>query len=207
MASATAPADDRSEVAFIEQDEEGYGPPTPVPIFQWEAEFAPLLELYVSRKPKRVLEIGTYHGGTLYHWLANAVPGAKIVSVDSYLVGVDNRDLYPAWTPKGVELEVIKGDSSRKHVITTVRQSAPFDWIFIDAGHFYAEVAADWHNYKGMCARGGVVIFHDILPPSRSWPIIEVAWLWKELKREGLRTEEIVHDRDAEWGGLGIVYL
>jgi predicted O-methyltransferase YrrM len=192
--------------ALVKQ-EEGYGPPTPVPIFQWEAEFAPLLEMYRERKPKRVLEIGTYHGGTLYHWLKNATPGAKVVTVDSYLVGIDNRKFYAGWTPGGVELDVIEGDSADRQIIREVAESAPFDWVFIDAGHYYKEVAADWHNYHRMCQKGGVVIFHDILPPSRSWPIIEVFWLWKEIKRGGFRTEEIVHDRDAEWGGIGIVYL
>ena len=50
----------------------GYGPPTPVPIFQWEREFEVLLELYRRETPAAVLEIGTYHGGTLFHWLRNA---------------------------------------------------------------------------------------------------------------------------------------
>jgi len=186
---------------------EGYGPDTPVEIFQWEQEFEPLLEMYRRRKPKRVLEIGTYHGGSLYHWLKNATPGTKVVTVDSYLVGIDNRMLYPAWIPKGVELDVIEGDSASVDVIEDVRKSAPFDWIFIDAGHYYHEVAADWHNYKNMCADGGVVVFHDILPPSRSWPDIQVFWLWKEIKREGHKTEEIVFDREAEWGGIGICHL
>lgn len=192
--------------APVEQ-EEGYGPPTPVPIFQWESEFEPLLEMYRRRRPTTVLEVGTFHGGTLYHWLKNAAPGTKIVTVDSYLVGIDNRKLYPGWTPAGVILDVIEGDSSDGDIIEQVRESAPFDWVFIDAGHFYAEVAADWHNYKTMVLSGGVVIFHDILPPSRSWPIIEVNWLWREIKREGLKTEEIIDDPEAEWGGLGIVYL
>jgi predicted O-methyltransferase YrrM len=195
-------------VATLAKQQRGYGPPAPVPIFQWEAEFAPLLEMYRERKPKRVLEIGTYHGGTLYHWLTEAVPGAKIVTVDSYLVGVDNRKYYSGWTPAGVELDVIEGDSADRQILREVAESAPFDWIFIDAGHSYEEVATDWNNYKPMCRKKGVVIFHDILPPSRTWPDIQVWWLWKEIKRrDEFRTEEIIYDAEAEWGGIGIVYL
>jgi len=68
---------------------------TPVPVLQNQSELAELIALYRDRKPKRTLEVGTYHGGTLYHWLRHAPRGATVVSVDSYTVpGVDNRHLY-----------------------------------------------------------------------------------------------------------------
>jgi predicted O-methyltransferase YrrM len=195
-----------SATALVEQ-EPGYGPPAPVPIFQWEAEFSELLLIYKERKPKRVLEIGTYHGGTLYHWLQKATRGTIVVSLDSYAVGVDNRHLYGDWVKPGTELHVLEGDSRKMTTLREVKQWAPYDWIFIDGGHFYEEVEADWRNYRPMCREGGVVIFHDILPPSRSWPIIQVQWLWKEIKRAGYETKEIIADPDVEWGGIGIVYL
>lgn len=184
---------------------EGYGPPTPVPIFQWEDEFTRLLDLYRERQPRRVLEIGTYYGGTLYHWLTNAQP-AVVVTVDSYAVGVDNRAMYDDWRPAGTRLVVIDGDSRDPDVIEAVRRRGPFDWTFIDAGHYYAEVKADWDNYAAMRASGGLVILHDILPPTQRHPEIEVARLWEELKAAGYDTTEIVADRDAEWGGIGIVW-
>ncbi len=189
------------------EQEAGYGPPTPVPIFQWQTEFTQLLDLYRERQPMRVLEIGTYHGGTLYHWLQNASPGCQIVSLDSYRVGVDNRHLYPAWVPEGIELTVLQGDSRKRNTIHQVEAHHPFDWVFIDAGHYYEEVRDDWENYRPMVAPGGIVVFHDILPPSRTWPDIQVWWLWKEIRRFGWNTSEIIADPDAEWGGLGIVQL
>lgn len=185
---------------------EGYGPPTPVPIFQWEAEFSVALELYRRVRPESVLEVGTYHGGTLYHWLQNAGPGARLMSVDSYGVGVDNRHLYDEWVPDGVELRVIAGDSHAVETVEQVITSAPFDWVFIDAGHYYNEVLADWRLYRPMVAEGGVVLFHDILPPTLAHPEIEVARLWEEIKAE-YPCLEIVADQTAEWGGIGIVLL
>ena len=184
----------------------GYGPETPVPIFQWEREFSPALELYRRFKPSSVLEIGTYHGGTLYHWLQNAEPGTRLVSVDSYAVGVDNRHLYDEWVPDGVELHVLVGDSHVVETVEEVIQHAPFDWIFIDAGHYYNEVLADWRLYGPMAADGGTVLFHDILPPTPQHPEIEVARLWEELKRDH-HCLEIVAEQDAEWGGIGVVLL
>jgi cephalosporin hydroxylase len=185
----------------------GYGPPTPVPIYQWEQEFNALLELFREHDPASVLEVGSYHGGTLYHWLLNITPPAVVVAVDSYAVGVDNRHLYPDWTPDGVDLHVVVGDSRDPKVIEQAHEHGPYEWAFIDAGHYYHEVKADWENYRGMVASGGVCCFHDILPPSAEHPEIEVAWLWQEIKDAGYSTREIVANSEASWGGIGVVSL
>ena len=184
----------------------GYGPETPVSIFQWEPEFQVALDLYQRVQPETVLEVGTYHGGTLYHWLRNAAPGARIVSLDSYAVGVDNRHLYDEWVPEGVSLTVLEGDSNSADTAERVAEHGPFEWAFIDAGHYYHEVKEDWLLYGPMVADGGVALFHDILPPSAEHPEIEVARLWEEIKLEH-NCLEIVADREASWGGIGVVQL
>lgn len=180
--------------------------PAAVPCFQWQAEFEILLDMYRRRNPTRVLEVGTYHGGTLYHWLANASPGAVVVSVDHYRVGVDNRESYDAWCPPGVTLVVIDGDSGDETTRRRAEAWGPYEWVFIDAGHYYPEVKRDWEFYGSMAAPGGVVAFHDILPPTPAHPEIEVAQLWEEVKASR-ETTEIVADRDAEWGGIGVVFV
>lgn len=182
----------------------GYGPSAPVPVFQWEAEFSALLDLYRERKPKTVLEVGTYHGGTLYHWLQNAEPGVTVVSLDSYAVGVDNRHLYDEWVPEGVDLYAYCGNSHAQDSVDLVSRHGPFEWVFIDAGHYYDEVLRDWELYGPLCEHGAVV-FHDILPPTRAHPEIEVARLWEEL-RPNYDALEIVADRGAEWGGIGVLF-
>lgn len=172
---------------------------TPVPILQREGEFDVLLDLYRRRAPKRVLEIGTYHGGTLFHWLQNAEPGALVVSVDSYATPVDNRYLYPEWTPEGVRLVVLMGDTRDPYtLINVVGTSAQYDWIFIDAGHFYNEVKHDWETFGPLAAQGGLVAFHDILYQGG------VAQLWAEVKAEH-ETLELVSDPTTEWYGIGCV--
>lgn len=182
----------------------GYGPPTPVPIFQWEKEFAVVLELYRRVQPETVLEVGTYHGGTLYHWLTNAQPGTTIVSLDSYAVGVDNRHLYETWVPDDVVLHVYEGDSNNPESAKLVADHGPFDWTFIDAGHYYEEVLRDWQLYGPLT--DGVVLFHDILPPTEAHPEIEVDRLWQEIKLTH-HCLEVVANRNAEWGGIGLVLM
>ncbi len=176
---------------------------TPVPLLQRADEFDALLEMYRERVPKRVLEIGTYHGGTLYHWLQNAEPGALVVSVDSYATEVDNRHLYPEWTPEGVRLVVLSGDTHHPFtLVNVVGTSAKYDWVFIDAGHFYEEVKHDWETFGALVAPGGLVAFHDILYP-------DVARLWEEVKAEH-ETREIISDPIVEWHGwcgIGCVLL
>ena len=192
------------EEADVKQ-QPGCGPPAPVPILQWEKEFEVLLELYRRFAPSRVLEIGTYHGGTLYHWLRNTEhTGAVVVSLDSYAVGVDNRHLYEEWTPPHVTLHALEGNSHKRQTVAEVKKHGPYDWVFIDAGHFLPEVTKDWELYSPMAA-GGVVVLHDILTHP-AWPSIEVGQLWEKIKRDHL-TFEIVADREAEWGGLGVAIL
>ncbi len=191
-------------VTMIEQ-QPGCGPPAPVPILQWEKEFEVLLELYRRMEPTNVLEIGTYHGGTLYHWLRNSRSPMTIVSVDSYAVGVNNRHMYEDWNENMSNLVVLKGDSHGEITSELVESYGPYDFVFIDAGHFLPEVTKDWQLYRPMVRPGGLMCFHDILTHP-AWPSIEVGRLWAEIKKDHL-TFEIVADRNAEWGGVGVVML
>lgn len=168
--------------------------PAPVETLQHPRELERLLDLYRAVEPRRVLEIGTFAGGTLYHWLTNAHPDTVIVSVDGYWHR-DNRHLYPAWTPPGVELIVIQGDSSDETTISQARRYAPYDFTYIDAGHYLHQVTADWDNYAPMTRPGGLVVLHDITPTSD--PTIEVDQLWDHLERQ-YDTRTI-----AEPGGFG----
>ncbi len=50
-------------------------------VLQVPSELARMVVLYRERKPRRVLEIGVWQGGTLREWIRNAPPGALIVAV------------------------------------------------------------------------------------------------------------------------------
>jgi predicted O-methyltransferase YrrM len=176
-----------------------------VPIFQHEWEFSTLLRLYKQRKPKRVLEIGTYHGGTLYHWLKAATPEV-VVQVDSFAMGVDNREEFPKWKKAKTQLHCIAADSTDPDTTRLVEPYGPFDWIWIDAGHYDHEVRADWANYGHLAAPGAVACFHDILTHPNH-PEIQVEPLWREIQAQGYLTQELVANPQADWGGIGVVYL
>lgn len=178
---------------------------TDVPVFQRPREFDALLQLFDARQPRRILEIGTYYGGTLKQWLGRSQPGTVVVSVDRYdIPRADHRASYAAWAAPGVECVVIAGDSTDPSTVAAVQALAPFDWIIIDADHYYGPAKADYTHYSALCAPGGVVILHDIVSDHRH-PEIEVKRLWAEITATE-RTAEFVEDYAAAWGGLGVVY-
>jgi predicted O-methyltransferase YrrM len=176
---------------------------TPVEVLQHELELERLVDLYRARRPRRVLEVGTFAGGTLYHWLTHAAPFPPltvVVAIDTYLHR-DNRDLYPEWMQDGTELVVIEGDSSDTTVISQAAALGPYEWVYIDADHYLESVRRDWQAYGALAAPGGLVVLHDITPTPD--PTIEVDRLWAELE-QGHDTETIVEPGGF---GFGIVHV
>lgn len=181
------------------------GPETPVKISQIAEEFEEALKLYRQRKPQRVLEIGTEDGGTLYHWLQNAKPGTKVISVDIE----DHEVPWMEWNPDDVDCELIIADSHSEATVKKVASEGPFDWVFIDGSHIYEEVAEDWLTYRDLCTPQAIVLLHDIAL-KRSYPetgqVAGVRKLWREIQAQGFVTREIRCAPIQEYG-IGVVYL
>ena len=55
-----------------------------IKMLQDEWEINQLRELYIQLKPKKVLEIGSYLGGTLMIWITNAEKDALICTIDDF---------------------------------------------------------------------------------------------------------------------------
>ncbi len=181
------------------------------PLNQNEAEFEELLSLYRTFQPKRVLEIGSYEGGTLFHWLQNAVPGAHIGSIDIQRL---NKGHYDEWTPDGVTLNFYTGDSREDEAIQFAMSLYPIDFLFIDGGHEYEVVSHDFRKYGSLVKPGGIIALHDI---HKDEPYIgndgrvfpnEVKRLWEEVSPNKPRTT-IIKDH-PEWGfgpGIGVLFI
>lgn len=185
------------------------GPPSPVQIAQIRWEFDCLLSLYRARKPKTVLEIGTFCGGSLYHLLQNSTPGTIVVTVDSLVDAPDNRELFDGWCPEDTKCFPIIGDSGAAPTIDEVEAYGPYDFTFIDGLHTYAVAMADWFTYRKMAAPGAVVAFHDIRL-RRDYEDGESAgvWrLWREIQEAGYVTQEIVCATGQTEYGIGLIYL
>lgn len=180
---------------------------TAPPTSQNPAEFWELLVLYDLVKPKTVLEIGTHEGGTLYWWVKYAAEHSSIASIDDQ--GLISTGEANKWAPETVTVNCLKGNSSSEEAIRFAKDLGHIDWLFIDGGHSYEQVEEDWSNYSPLVKKGGIIIFHDILPhaPYEGQPC-EVDLLWNELKQQGFITDEIIKPH-PEWEigpGIGVLY-
>lgn len=194
------PKQDRNCVYWTDGDAD-------VPVFQHPAEMEWLLALYDQRKPLRVLEVGSYFGGTLKQLILRAQPGATVVSVDLYKFPfADNRHRYADWSSRsGATVFAIAGNSHGSETVARAAQYGPFDFILIDGDHRYGAAKADWEAYRALAAPDGVVLFHDILDNREAHPEIEVAQLWAEIKQTH-DTDELIAG-NGKWGGVGVVYM
>lgn len=157
---------------------------------------------------KSLLEVGSNFGGTLWRMAQVLAPQSKVVSVD--LVSEANTLVRPIVSLKancqkianwGHDVELILGDSHKKHIIERVRQWAPYDFIFIDGDHSYEGVKQDWIDYGPM---GKVVGFHDTNGGETG-----CVKFWTELKAEGkhnlldIQYPHYLEDLN-QWMNLGI---
>jgi cephalosporin hydroxylase len=185
-------------------------PRLPVHTAQRTWELMRLVSLYFDLQPLRVLEIGTEIGGTLWHWLQNAIPGSVVVSVDDMAsLNGEQREKLPgmwqSWCPQGVRFEKITGDSKDPQIIAKVKELLlQVDFLFIDGDHTYEGVRADWMNYGPMVRRGGLIAFHDLITPDFG-KHVKVPQLWKEIQDAGYITMNLFADPSENWGGIGVV--
>jgi cephalosporin hydroxylase len=127
-------------------------------------------------QPRRILEIGVKFGGTIRFWqlLSNDLAVAIDKDIDKVVVDFSGHTL-PLF---------IQGDSTYPETIATARKLAPYDFLFIDGGHDYDTVKADWDNYSPMVRPGGLVGFHDVGAVGTGPEV-----LVKEIKEVGFHCE------------------
>ena len=188
----------------------------PVPLLQDEIEIKNLIRnFYIPLKPRRVLEIGSLYGGSLWYWIQNSERGTKIVSVDKIADNelhkledvIKARRLWDGWAKlAGVELQKITGNSNDYEVRSWVKMSAPFDFIFVDGGHDKKTVNNDWNLYYPMLKEGGLMVFHDISALEENKYNIEVGIWWREGQEIGLFGDDVTEiiRTPGKWG-IGVI--
>jgi predicted O-methyltransferase YrrM len=87
------------------------------------------------------------------------------------------------------------------------------DFLFIDGDHSYEGVKKDFEMYSPLVKKGGIIVFHDIVPDyytrygikTGSWAG-EVYKFWNEIK-EKYENLEIVKDREQNGFGIGVLFV
>jgi predicted O-methyltransferase YrrM len=187
---------------------------------QQPAEIQALLERLAAEQPRRVLEIGTANGGSLFLVSHVLSAGAHLISVD--LPDGEFGGGYPAWkiplyrsfVPREHRLDLIRADSHAQESVDRVRallNGRQLDFLFIDGDHTYEGVRQDFDLYSPLVRRGGLIGFHDITPAAADGPadgsellVGDVPRFWREI-RERYPSEELVDDAAGGWFGIGLI--
>jgi predicted O-methyltransferase YrrM len=179
---------------------------------QHTSEFLELAELVRNLHCERILEIGTYRGGTLFVFSQLSQANATIVSVDfpTTRFGKVLRACQNAYLPKlvrrGQSLSLLRANSHSPATLATVKeklQGKNLDFLFIDGDHSYAGVRADFEMYSPLVRPGGLVAFHDVAKVGSQE---EVHKLWNEIK-PNYRHGEFVHRTGDGAMGIGVLWV
>lgn len=166
------------------------------------AEFARLLELVDGTRAVagrleervRVLEIGSYKGGTL--------AGFRHMWPDAYIVAVDQPDP-PDRVLRSYSARVVEADShlpaTRNRVEELLAVTNPpgaatgVDLCFVDGDHSLEGVRLDVSMYGGFVRPGGLLALHDIVPYNEGKsPPMGPDLFWQSVK---------AGDEHLEWWG------
>lgn len=121
--------------------------------FTVEGQF--LYALARTVKPRRILEIGTYHGGgaSLLAAACEANGGGEVVTVDIW-----NEAGQHIPEPLQRRVTVIHEDANT----WILKDIGIFDFIFEDGNHSENQVHTIWQEHPRILAPGGWLITHDI---------------------------------------------
>ena len=180
---------------------------------QKPTELVALLETLKLDPPRRVLEIGTSRGGTLWLFTRVAAPDAVLVSVDLPGNGVlfsypaRHVRLYRSFARARQRVELLRQDSHSTEAIRAIERmtGGSIDFLFIDGDHSYDGVKKDFELYGPLVRDGGLIAFHDIAP-GREALVGGVPRFWTEVKAEGAgQIEEYVADWSQGGWGIGLI--
>ena len=170
---------------------------------QVRSELRDFLLLVQGLEPRRIVEIGTARGGTLFLLTRVAAPDAVLVSIDLSSAadlrfgGGDvrrRRALFEAFALDRQRVHFLVGDShaveTRDEVERTLR-GGPVDVLFIDGDHTTEGVRAD-----------GLIGFHDIVD-GKPELVGGVPDFWRSIRTP--ESQEFVEDPGQGGYGIGVL--
>jgi predicted O-methyltransferase YrrM len=174
-----------------------------IPPIQVRAEIVSLLTLLRAEQPRRVLEIGTANGGTLYLLAWASAADARILSLDIKLFEPLHRRVFEKVGRRSQRVRVMRGDSHLDDTRDAVREyfGGQLDFLFIDGDHSAPSVLRDFELYAPLVRSGGLIAFHDIVDGPEDL-VGGVPAFWREVRSELDSPSEFVES--WEQGGFGI---
>ena len=148
------------------------------PTAQKKYELKMIQEFLKNFKTQKILEVGTFRGGTAMLWAHMVEPfNGKVYCCDLCFdwgafngfgyFGKDNK-VYPRQvyddSPYSKFITEIQGNSHDPLYIDNVFKTVGMvDMLFIDGDHSYEGVKQDFENFYPLVKMGGYILFHDIV--------------------------------------------
>lgn len=175
-----------------------------IDVLQVPSELAQMVSLCRLRRPRRILEIGSWQGGTMRVWLTQSPEIVVAVDLDH-----QREEMYERWRSSATQLEVITGDSLSDEVKERVRRHAPFDWMFIDGDHTEAAVRSDVALALECASPGALLLLHDVQLGAGGEGEPGPRIVLEEFRAGGHEVAEYVEQPyDGRWAhGIGVVWL
>jgi cephalosporin hydroxylase len=126
-------------------------------------ELCAVAGILIAARPRHILEIGVYGGGSFALWCALA--SGKKIAIDSGSIGGPIHQRVSDFRARFGEVEVILGDShheATRQKVLSVLQGELLDFLFIDADHTLPGVSLDYEMYAPLVRSSGWIGFHDI---------------------------------------------
>ncbi|MFZ3062827.1 MAG: class I SAM-dependent methyltransferase [Actinomycetota bacterium] len=147
-----------------------------VSYYRWLAIAVKLL------KPRRILELGSYTGGSMLCLLQELPPDSEIISVDL------ERDLrfIPSEVFDDPRIRFVFGNDLD---LSIYGDNLPedIDFLFIDTEHIYQQISREWSIYKYLLKNEAIVVIDDIR-------LNDMYKFWEELPYEKLEITRDCHD-------------
>lgn len=166
---------------------------------QLREEFDQLLALAAGARA--VVEIGCYHGGTLFLLADVAADDAILVTVDISMSRA-RMPLYRSFAQRDQKVRPVAADSHDPATVTKAErlfEGRPVDILLIDGDHTYEGVRCDYELWSPLVRLGGLIAFHDINPGLTAGGVPQ---LWREL---GGGREFVAPGRSEGGFGIGVV--
>ena len=120
-----------------------------------------LFSLVFALKPQRVLEIGTFRGGS-----AQIIVAALDQVKNGVLICVDpTPEITTDWRTIAHRATLLQKPSPQALAEACDLAGGEFDFCFIDGWHVYTQVLADTLGVLAHMAAGGHILFHDAYQP------------------------------------------
>ncbi len=182
---------------------------------QKRTEILGLVEILRELQPKAVCEIGAAGGGTTFLLAHGSPRDAVIITVDLIFSETRKASLKKFALP-GQKIFCLQRDSHQPETVSDVRACVPggqLDMLYLDGDHTYEGIKADFELFSPLVRRGGIIVFHDIVPDFKTrYGIETTSWVggvpqfWKEIKATHQRAEELIEDAAQDGYGIGILY-